>query len=84
MKEYANPRFAEFLKLLAGVIDEGQREGAIRRDVPANVAARGLFGLLDELALMWVTQKGERLDIKKVAEWVGDVVLQGLEARRAA
>lgn len=84
MKEYSNPRFAEFLKLLAGVIDEGQRDGTLRSDVPAAVAARGLFGLLDELALMWVTQKGERLDIKKVADWVGDVVLHGLELRRAS
>lgn len=84
MKEYSNPRFAEFLKLLASVIDEGQKDGTLRTDVPANVAARGLFGLLDELALMWVTQKGERLDIKKVADWVGDVVLHGLEIRRAA
>jgi len=78
MKDYANPRFAEFLKILAGVIDEGQKQGGLRSDVPPHVAARGLFGLLDELALMWVTSKGDKLDIRKVAEWVGTVVLEGL------
>ena len=82
MKEYKNPRFAEFLKTLAGVVDEGQRQGAIRGDVPAPVAARALFGALDELALMWVTGRGERFDIRRVADWISDLVLQGHETQR--
>lgn len=78
MKEYRNSRFAEFLKTLAGVIDEGQKQGQFRPDVPASVAARALFGALDELALMWVTGRGEKLDIRKVADWIGDLMLKGL------
>ncbi len=84
MKEYKNPRFAEFLKALAAVIDEGQRRKSFRADVPAPVAARALFGALDELALMWVTSRGEKLDIRKVADWIGDLVLQGLVAKGGA
>jgi TetR/AcrR family fatty acid metabolism transcriptional regulator len=81
-KEYANPRFAEFLKLVAGVVEEGQREGTLRADIPAPVAARALFGALDELALWWVSGRGhDKLDIKKVADWIGDLVLQGLTVR---
>jgi TetR/AcrR family fatty acid metabolism transcriptional regulator len=79
MKEYRNPRFAEFLKSLAAVIDEGQRKGSMRIGMPAPVAARALFGALDELALMWVTGRGDKVDIRKVADWIGDLVLQGLE-----
>jgi TetR/AcrR family fatty acid metabolism transcriptional regulator len=82
MKEYRNPKFAEFLKTLAAVIDEGQRQGRLRAEVPAPIAARTLFGALDELALMWVTSRGERFDIRKVADWLGDVVLKGLELQR--
>lgn len=78
MKEYRNPRFADFLKALAGVIDEGQRQGALRTDIPAPVAARALFGALDELALMWVTTRGDKLDIRKVADWMCDLVLEGI------
>lgn len=85
MKEYANPRFAEFLKILAGVVEEGQRQGSIRPDLPPPVVARALFGALDELALMWVAGRGTKdakeMDIQKVADWVGDAVLQGIEAK---
>jgi TetR/AcrR family transcriptional regulator, fatty acid metabolism regulator protein len=79
MKEYKNPRFAEFLKTLAGVIGEGQRKGDLRPDVPPHIAARALFGALDELALLWVTSRGDKFDIRKVADWIGDLVLQGLQ-----
>jgi len=84
MKEYKNPRFAEFLKTLAHVIDEGQRQGSFRADVPAPIAARALFGALDELALMWVTARGDKIDIRKVAGWIGDLVLQGLTSKGGA
>jgi TetR/AcrR family fatty acid metabolism transcriptional regulator len=79
MKEYTNPRFAEFLKLLASLIDDGQKSGTLRADIPAPVAARALFGALDELALWWVSGKGEKLDITRVADWLGDMVLEGLK-----
>ena len=82
MKEYQNPRFAEFLKLLASIIDEGQKQGKLKTDMPAQVAARLLFGALDELALWWVSGKGhDKLDIQKVADWVSDLVLEGLHKK---
>src|SRR5262249_10941000 len=79
MKEYRNPRFAEFLKLLASVIDDGQKRGELKADMPAPLAARALFGALDEIALMYVTSRGDKLDIRKAAAFLGDLVLQGLQ-----
>lgn len=81
MKQYANPRFADFLKFLAAIIEEGQTQGRLRADVPAPIAARALFGLLDELALVWVSRK-DKLDIRKVSDWVCGLVLEGLERPR--
>jgi TetR/AcrR family fatty acid metabolism transcriptional regulator len=79
MKEYKNPRFAEFLKLLAGIIAEGQKKGGFRADVPAPIAARALFGALDELTIAWISSRDGKLDIRKAGDWIANLVLQGLE-----
>ena len=66
MKEYSNPRFAELLKLLAGIIADGQAKGSFVNSVPAPIAARMIFGVIDELALTWLLGGGEKFDIVPV------------------
>ncbi len=85
MKQGSNPRFADYLKILGTVIDEGQRAGLFRADIPAPIVARALFGLLDELTVLWVASRAEKLDMRKAADWAANLVLQGLEVapRRA-
>ena len=57
MKEYDNPQFADFLRMLGGIIAEGQARGELDAAIPGHVAARMIFGILDELALAWVLAK---------------------------
>jgi TetR/AcrR family transcriptional regulator, fatty acid metabolism regulator protein len=57
MKEYENPQFADFLRLLGGIIAAAQDKGELASSIPAHVAARMIFGVLDELALAWVLTK---------------------------
>ncbi|MBA3396048.1 MAG: TetR/AcrR family transcriptional regulator [Deltaproteobacteria bacterium] len=57
MKEYENPQFADFLRMLGGLIAAGQERGELDATIPAHVAARMIFGMLDELALAWVLAK---------------------------
>ena len=57
MKEYENPQFADFLRLLGGIITAAQDKGEIDASIPSHVAARMIFGMLDELALAWVLAK---------------------------
>jgi TetR/AcrR family fatty acid metabolism transcriptional regulator len=54
MREYSAQRFGELLRLLAGVIAEGQAAGVWSDTVPAPHAARMIWGMLDELALAWL------------------------------
>ena len=82
MKEYANPKFGDFLKLLAGVIEGGQSAGAFDASLPAPIVARALFGMLDELALAWLLGRGEKFDMVRAADSLGQLVLQGLERRQ--
>jgi TetR/AcrR family fatty acid metabolism transcriptional regulator len=84
MKEASNPRFGDLLRMLAGIVAEGQAAGELGDAIPAPIAARMIFGILDELALAWLLQRGEKFDIVRAADWVGTLVTQGLERRSNA
>ena len=85
MKEYANPEFADFLRLLGGILTDA----GLDHDVPAHVGARMIFGMLDELALAWVLAKAplgggtrpKKFDIVRAVDWVIQLVERGLQAK---
>jgi len=83
MKEASNPKFGDLLRMLAGFVAEGQAAGELDSEVPAPIVARMIFGILDELALAWLLQRGEKFDIVRAADWVGALVTRGLENRRS-
>jgi TetR/AcrR family fatty acid metabolism transcriptional regulator len=82
MKEYENPQFSDFLRTLGGIVSAAGMD----RVVPAHVAARMIFGVLDELALAWVLAKApfgggtrpKKFDIVRAAEWIIQLVERGL------
>lgn len=94
MKEYENPQFADFLRTLGGIIQTGQDQGELDEAIPAHVAARMIFGMLDELALAWVLARQpikqsaispatpgtrpKKFDIVRAADWVVALVFNGL------
>ena len=85
MKEYENAEFADFLRMLGGLIAKGQEAGELDDSVPAHIAARMIFGMLDELALAWVlakqpinATKPKKFDIVRAADWVVALVTTGL------
>ena len=78
MKEYKNVKFLEYLQVVGEVIEEGQHEGVIHKEVSPAVFKRMLFGALDELALQWVLSK-RRYSLADVAGQVTDIFLQGIE-----
>jgi TetR/AcrR family transcriptional regulator, fatty acid metabolism regulator protein len=90
MKEYENPQFADFLRMLGGIIAAAQDKGELASGIPPHVAARMIFGMLDELALAWVLTKQsfgtsaagarpKKFDIVRAADWVNTLVMSGLE-----
>ncbi len=94
MKEYENPQFADFLRLLGGIIAAAQDKGELARAIPAHVAARMIFGVLDELALAWVLAKQpfgggaagarpKKFDIVRAADWVITLITRGLNQESA-
>ena len=84
IREYSNPKFAEFLRTIAGAVVEGQRAGELRSDVDPYIFARALFGALDEIAVAWlIKHPGSKatIDLPRAAEHLGNLFIDGLRAR---
>ena len=93
MKEYDNAAFADFLRMVGGIVARGQETGDLDDAVPSHIAARMIFGALDELALAWVLARQptigaaasgtrpKKFDIVRAADWVVALVTTGLAAK---
>jgi TetR/AcrR family fatty acid metabolism transcriptional regulator len=81
IKEYANPKFGEFLRLIAGAVADGQAQGELRRDLDPSTIARALFGALDEIALAWLVKGKEKIDLGRASEQLSNLFIDGLRAR---
>src|SRR5712692_10353211 len=79
MEEFSAAGFAEYLTLLRRTFEEGQRVGVFRKELNATVAAKILFGALDEMATNWIISK-RTYKLEPVAEVVMDVFLNGVSA----
>ena len=82
MKDYANPKFAEFLRLIAGAVAEGQKSGELRADLDPQVIARSLFGALDEISLAWLVKGREKFDLAHAAEQLGHLFIDGMRRKQ--
>ena len=54
LRQVAKGKVAQYLGLLQEVIADGVKKGAFRDDVPIEVAARAVFGAVDEVVTAWV------------------------------
>jgi TetR/AcrR family fatty acid metabolism transcriptional regulator len=84
MKEYKNEKFAEYLNLIADIIQEGQTEGIFKNDIIPGIAKRAFFGALDEMSRFWVLSSRRKYDIETAAKQISEYFLSGLinDARR--
>jgi TetR/AcrR family fatty acid metabolism transcriptional regulator len=57
MQEFSAAGFSEYLDLIRQTIDEGQTASSFRKDVNPIVAAKILYGALDEMVTNWVLSK---------------------------
>ncbi len=71
VREYENPTFGAYLKVLRNLIERGQEEGRIRRDVAPWLVSRVIFGALDELLLMG--SLSQRATEEVIDEWGAQV-----------
>ena len=81
LKQYAAPLFMEYIEVIAGVIRDGQQNGAFRKEINARVAARSLFGALDAILLTWALGEADPASLRKAASQCAKLFLDGLSVR---
>ena len=83
MEEFSAAGLAEYLGLIREVFEEGQRAGVFRRELKAKLAAKVLFGALDEMATNWILSK-RRYALDADADAIVDLFVDGVTARKRA
>ena len=78
IKEYKNPKFADFLRIVADVVTDGQKRGEFRKDLSPPLLSRALFGALDEIARAHLVRGGGRFDLGDASKELASLFLAGL------
>lgn len=76
LERFTGSWFGDYLDLLTGVIEQGQREGALRSDLPARLAAKAFYGMLDEMVTSWILGRKD-YDLGQLANPLVDLFLHG-------
>lgn len=78
VKEYSNHKFGDYLRILQGLIEQGQETGAFRRDLDPRIVGRAIFGALDEVLLQMTLGKTQSADVLRKTDFLADMLLHGL------
>jgi TetR/AcrR family transcriptional regulator, fatty acid metabolism regulator protein len=79
MERFTASWLHDYFELLDRVMEEGQRDGSLRADINRKLAAKMLFGALDETVTSWVLSD-RRYPLEKLAAPVVDLFLRGAAA----
>jgi TetR/AcrR family fatty acid metabolism transcriptional regulator len=77
MERFSSTLLRDYLGLIRDTIADGQRENLFRTDLKPTVAAKMLFGALDEMATNWMLSH-RRSSLDGVADAVVDVFVHGV------
>ena len=83
MERFTASWFKDYLELLTAAIDEGQKDGSLRAELPKKVLAKALFGALDEMVTSWILGR-RNYDLVELAAPVVELFLRGAQASQKA
>lgn len=77
MQEFSATGFAEYLDIIRATIANGQSRGEFRKDIKPIVAAKILYGSLDEMVTNWVLSS-RQYPLPPMADEVLKIYFQGI------
>ena len=81
MERFSSTLLRDYLGLIRDAIADGQSAGMFRGDIKPTVAAKVLFGALDEMATNWILSR-RRYSLESEADAVLDLFLNGVKGAR--
>jgi TetR/AcrR family fatty acid metabolism transcriptional regulator len=76
MERFSETYLREYLGIIRETFADGQRQGVFRADLDTTLAAKVLFGALDEMATNWVLSP-RRYDLSAESDAVVDLIVSG-------
>ncbi len=77
MELYSRGHLRDYFQLITEVLEQGQKEGSVRKDIDPWFATKCIFGVLDEAATNWILSK-KNYRLHGTAKQILDFVLNGL------
>lgn len=77
MEQFSSTKVTEYLDMIRCVIEDGQKQGVFRSGLNTTIAAKVLFGALDEMATNWVLSR-KRYSLVSTAGPVIDLLMNGI------
>lgn len=81
VKEYKNPKFGDYLRILQRLIEQGQEQGVFRQDVDGRLVSRAIFGALDEVLLQLTLSRSAPADVVSESQQISRILIDGLIVR---
>jgi TetR/AcrR family fatty acid metabolism transcriptional regulator len=81
VKEYKNPKFGDYLRILQRLIEQGQEQGVFRQDVDGRLVSRAIFGALDEVLLQLTLSRSAPGDVVSESQQISRILIDGLIVR---
>ena len=81
MERFSATLLREYLGLIRGIVAAGQESGAFRQGINPTLAAKLLFGGLDEMATNWILSR-RKYSLAAEADAIVDVFVGGLRPSR--
>jgi TetR/AcrR family fatty acid metabolism transcriptional regulator len=79
MEQFSATKLRDYLGIIRDTIAEGQAAGAFRADINPTLAAKMLFGALDEMATNWMLSR-RRYALAGTADQVIDLFINGVKS----
>jgi TetR/AcrR family fatty acid metabolism transcriptional regulator len=80
MQEFSAAGFADYLDVIRQTVEDGQRSGDFRNDVKPVIAAKILYGALDEMVTNWILSK-KKYELAPMAEEVLKTFFGGMAGK---